>query len=763
MLGSTRILQHEIENVIDTLVAVELPSNPDKYSTEWVLLSRVIALGLRSGGVSAAHADKDAEHDPENEDGDGKAAGSSAVPAESEQQTMSTLQYVNWCRDKALVRAKDVVVSRVRVKCIALRCATSALTTCKGDLSHIHSDIAMAKTTVQQQLNDLNNPKPDDASLQQLPCYLSLFLHDLVNFGCACASFSVEDHRILELQTAALEFLDALMHQFWNTIDPDDHTRPNVAASSEIVANVPATQKILMQFMAQIISAIRPTLSAKWTPNLQWTSGGMVFSIILDGLLNDKVVVRRLAKMLTSGPEGGAMTFQPRAAIALEVAGEVSTVEHIVNAANMARLFLLTTEYGQLVGCVDKSIQETLLAMISPHLEMLQTVWMGMAVDAARVLQNQTVWPKSLPVTDCRRGGVTYSPDVDPIKLVWHLEYALPFVSAAVALSPDMPADRIPALYSITVALLGHLHAHATEAGNSTAHINGGESFINGKKGTLEPLVLTALRSLVIRCAANAGPLAVPLSEWSHVIGFLTNDLVLNFSHLTTSSLGDCAVQSHLTAQIADALLSYLQASKDDSHEDEEVMLDKTHLTCRLWVSSIALARIVLGGMFVPGEHSDDDADVTSHEFIYPAVMIPRQGDLTPTDRWWVTQPIGQKLVRHIARSLVLCAALVDNRDMTVFATGVVVAMIPYTSACMRDDTNGKSAMVETVCGALEQLEDVSLACDATLDELWGLTGYSRDLFANDMEVSDCARLLCTCWLRLSSEHIRKVSEACLL
>jgi hypothetical protein len=758
--GSTRSLQREIEQAIESLVAVEVPNKPDKFSTEWVLLSRVIALGLRGGAVVSQEQDKDGEQGDEHED-EHKAEGSAAI-AETP-TAMSTLQFSNWCRDNSLVRGKDVEVSRVRVKCVALKCATSALTTCKTELSPVHSDIRSAKAKTQELLGALGSATPDAAALNTLPCYLALFLHDLVNFGCACASFSVEDHRMLELQTVAIEFLNALMQLFWNTIDPDDHSRPVDA----VCVIVPAEQKILMQFMAQIVSAVRPALSSKWAPNLQWTAGGLVFSIILDGLLNDKVVVRRLAKILLHGleGEGAAAAFKPRAAFALEVAGEVSTIEHIVGAANMARLFLLTSEYGQAVGCVDKNIQEALLTMLTPHLPAMQSVWLGLAIDAARVLQSQTTWPKSLPVTDCRRGGISYSPEVDPVKLVWHLEYALPFVGAAVSLSGNIPKENVAALFAINVALLGHLNDHAVEAGSSVAHVEG-NSFIRGMKGALEPIVLASLKAIAVQCTLHSEPdaeLKVPLSEWAQLATFLTNDIATNFFNVSLSSFAEFSIQCDLIIQIADTLLSYLMSTSSGNagSRSEDQLEERAHLSSRLWVLAITMAQIVFGGLFP--HFSADEYDVTTGNSVYPQICQPKKGatDNNVSQKLWLNTSIGCKVAKSTVAVLEKASRAVGHADTTVYAATLLVALLPYVSA-VAVDVADKAGVLGALVEAVQQVRNKAVVSDVLMQEMFSLSCpvQSDELLADDRDLAECARVLFGCWLRVGCEEVSEVSKA---
>jgi len=116
---------------------------------------------------------------------------------------------------------------RLRVKSIAVRCATASLKSLSPHLmvrqagaggGSPHVDVSdatrltsMALTQAQQPQSKkgisgagiaavaVSGPVSDDdihEGLMSVPCYLSLCLHDLVTTACACATFTVDDHLV---------------------------------------------------------------------------------------------------------------------------------------------------------------------------------------------------------------------------------------------------------------------------------------------------------------------------------------------------------------------------------------------------------------------------------------------------------------------------------------------------------------------------------------------------------------------------------------
>jgi len=763
VLGNTRVLQQEIEGVLDSLVAVDVQRNADQRAAHWVLLSRVIALGLRSGSGAPVH------DEPDNEDHrDEKTTG------ELEESTsMTYVQFSSWCRENALNKGKDVLSTRFKLKCVALHCATTALIGESDRLSVAHSDLLLGRKLTQQHLDSLCTAKPTDESLSQLPCYLSLFMHDLVSLGCACASFSIEDHRLVSLQSSSLEFIQAVVNLFWNSIDPDDN-----ADSSTAMITVPHHQKILQQYMAQIISAIRPSLSAEWAPALLWTAGGLVFNFILGGLLTDKVVVRRLAKMLLGVLEKKNAVFDVRSAVSLDVAGEVSTIQHIITSTNMARLFLLTTTYGEQVGSVGKEVRDTLAGMLESHLPKMTEVWYAIGVDGARILQGHGAWTTEQATTDCRRGGMSYAPTVDALKLQRHFEYALPFVVAAASFSDHLPEYRLSHLYSLSASMLGHLATYSTHYSVSACSGTEG-SLIKNMKGSLGPLVLAGLCSLAHKLPQatrdQADDKEVPTNAWCQLVTFLADDLAsetVSETHIEETCTR-CVLISQLMATLATRILNDSSTeATSDSQDGKNRRDDFIHLACRMWVCNLIMARMCLGGIF--SDIHDQDGDVGSHAYVYPFIQIDSRKS-TDISKWWLNDSRGISVITSVISSIEQVSRFVGNNDMTVYMCNFLVAVVPYCALHIADDS-ARYGVLNVVTTSLVKASEYCDVSAVLLKELWvwqELTNATSSISLAGVDevkcdpeenpkpesITECGRAIFSAWIQVCVENIHKNSS----
>jgi hypothetical protein len=91
----------------------------------------------------------------------------------------------------------------------------------------------------------------------------------------------MNDKRLIRLQLSAMKFLEKLIFMFSHTMDPDSQVQERVGSVSSSVAN--PGDKILVQFLSQIISAVRPCLSTLFSPELTLVSGRLVISLIRSG------------------------------------------------------------------------------------------------------------------------------------------------------------------------------------------------------------------------------------------------------------------------------------------------------------------------------------------------------------------------------------------------------------------------------------------------------------------------------------------------
>eukprot|EP01041_Mallomonas_annulata_P001008 gene1008-1979_t len=539
-LGTARDLQYIIEAVLDSLISIDVKQNPDTRAAHWALLCRAVALGLRIGGEESSVIDTgnnggEIENALEAFERDNK---TTDVVVKNEVKGLSHQMFCTWARDKAVDKAQGIAAARVRLKCVAIRCATTAL---NGVLSQpLHADLILARKMTQDNLDKLGLT-PDSSTLEKIPCYLPLFLHDFVNFACACATYSVEDHRLLSLLAASAEFLECLLVMFWDTIDPDAIIiTTDVATSSSSYGN-----RILQQFISQIVSALRTCLSAEWHPSLLFTVGGLANDLMRGEFLSDKVMVRRVAKLLLPPPSTTTTTttesetpttvnVNSLAILSPLVADEVSTISHIVMFTNAARLYLLTSFSGPCRN-VKNEIKTAVQSILQDQLSSYMDVWYAMILDAVRVLQGTRQWPKitSNDMPSASNGGLCYGPSVDHTRLLVHLELALPYLVAAISQCTTLTNAQLSAIFSISLIVLEDLRNSTYKLSNSmksNEQIGLGVDLgplrsSNGKRTFLDDLVLSAFASI---CKQNKNFEVIKLSQWMKLVTFLASRLIPN-------------------------------------------------------------------------------------------------------------------------------------------------------------------------------------------------------------------------------------------
>jgi uncharacterized membrane protein YgcG len=734
IIGDTTLLQRKIEEVMNLLVILNVQNNPDQNGTAWVLLSRVIALGLKeqtSTGPSNDLAQEDGEGpSTETTKGDGL-SDSAAAPT-----TMSYIQYSNWCRDVAIERGRFIQSTRLQLKYLSLRCAITAIIECKSSThSSCHSDLLLARTTIQDQLATLKSSNKEELCL--MPCFMSLFMNDLISMGCACASFSIDDHRLLGLQTIALEYLQAIVDLFWQTLDPDDLSNgvgmKTLSSSSSPLSDpldeendetvfIRPEKKIMNQYMAQIISAIRPTLSTEWSPSLLLTSGNLIFGFIACGLLTDKIIIKRLVKsflsVLESSPDAStSVPFLPRCYLSLTVRSDIAVIQHVNIATNMARVYLLSTPYCSQFGSVDAVVQETIRSAFASHLSEVFDVWVGIIADASRMLQGHQLWPKITPETDCRRGGITYPPHLDCLKIYRYYLYCLPELLAAVSMASPTGAgarvslspDHVVSFLAIDFLAMQYLHEtqestnkeeilllNATEEVNRAADDLIETQFLYQNIQTLsKPLLLAAYNTLLekyyclnisppLSSVATTDAVSYPLNERILVARYVTENLLHESSvHLSRSALEESMIKFTLLTEMFHSLLTHLESNPTSGDtpqgQDEgqgqgpEVMKESTathqqedrmELILVLWIAHQALVRYLFLGMYaetVPPLRSSDSEEDTIFDIYTASHIFPTlefQSFVTvsqqPTSRFWINSSRGLVLVASIFKNLEL-------------------------------------------------------------------------------------------------------------
>ena len=654
---------------MNLLVILNVQSNPDCNGTSWVLLSRVIAMGLKEQNLT---------NNGSNEQTNEESEGPSELKSEKKDDHSSSLapmtyiQYISWCRDNAIERGKLIQSTRLQLKYLALRCAITAIIECKSSSQAIeHSNLLIARNKTQELLKSINSSNKNE--ILKIPCYFSLFMNDLISMGCACAAFSIDDHRLLGLQTISIEYLQAIVDLFWNTLDPDDiQGGKTKAAISQTIEGeidldsiiIKPEKKILNQYMAQIISAIRPALSAEWSPNLLWISGNLIFGFISGGLLTDKIIIKRLIKSFLSVLESSnEIPFSSRCYPSLIVRSDIAIIQHINIATNIARIFLLSTPYCNKYGHVDPSIQETIRSSFTSTLLQVTSVWNGIIIDTARLLQGHHLWSKITPDTDCRRGGITYSPQVDCLKIYRYYLYSLPYLLAATTLSnQSLDINQLTSFLTITMISLEYLNDTQTKPNKEELMLNATETnydtyglisedfietqFIYQNIQTLsKPLLLTSFNLLLqkyfttitiipsssfdtttsasLSDSANTSSKIndiFPITERISILKYIVEELTSDSIYISSSLFESYLIKFEILLELFSNFLTNLPKLKTVENDNDNELQLKFLLT--LWIGQITIARFLFSGMFSDFKEQEQDRNIYSQLFIFPEIFL---------------------------------------------------------------------------------------------------------------------------------------------
>lgn len=468
--GDINTLQKNIENSIICLAKNNVygkVNNADLYLCRWILLCRNIALGVRTSGT----IEESDNNNNDGDDGDGESGESnnSSNPVSSLNNNQNTpiamtyQQFATRCRDEVIQRASSISSTRVKVKCIAIKCSYLLLKD-YTETSSPHFNLEMARIKTQESLQSLSNIINEE--FYYIPCYLSLFIHDIVNMGCACSTYTIEDKKIVELQTESILFLQIVINLFWNCVDPDIITGIYSDEGDNVISN-----RIIQQFMSQLVSSVRQGMIVKWCPLLLQASGTIMCDLIRGGLLTDIVVIKKNVKNLLAINETNNKTDsnQSISILSSEVSETISTLDQIINSSLLSQLFLLTSNNISNIK-IDIVIKTTIISLMKNYIDSLKNIWCSIAIDTARLLQNDAAktidntdtttnlyWSNKTIESDQRRGGITYSYYTNlSIVLPYYLD-SFPFVLAASSMSslsaPPLTFSTM-CLFSISMSAL---------------------------------------------------------------------------------------------------------------------------------------------------------------------------------------------------------------------------------------------------------------------------------------------------------------------
>lgn len=187
--------------------------------------------------------------------------------------TINCTKFAAYCRERAVAHAPDLDYCRVQLKCVAVRCIVLALAHIDGTA---HSNLAQARTLTEQHLRGIKGKYTSADSLSSVPRFLPLFLTDVVNLCCSCATYMIDDKPVLLLQRESMGLMLQVVNRFLYTDDPDIKMAQSGAGVITDTFTEAVEGRILHQFTSQLLSAVRNGLANTATlycPDLLQTTG----------------------------------------------------------------------------------------------------------------------------------------------------------------------------------------------------------------------------------------------------------------------------------------------------------------------------------------------------------------------------------------------------------------------------------------------------------------------------------------------------------
>ena len=444
IVGNIQNLKCSIEGILFDMAKLEVDTNINNRLVRWILLCRTIALGLRGNGAGTSTVQK-SNHDDDDEE-------HAAVTEEFSNATseicgtMTYGEYATYVHDTVIGNCSVLVPCRLDTKHFAIQLANFLITRItstryasaaspfvigNNSIDEAHFNIALARKKTVEALQHVTK----DATGHDIPVYLALFINEIITFACSCAIFTLGDSYVVKFQAESVTLLARLLRLFWDTVDPDS----NVEDNTTVV-------RMITQFTPQLVTAIRPGLNTRWVPSILQASSLLLSDIIEDGILSDKTIIRRLLNNVVSTLEqrglhaGGASLAVKNTE---DVGDNINIADNLVSLLALARLFNLTAPGSILDSTAKDLVSEVLMGSVTT---VVNTIY-NYIIDSVRIMQtfHSDIYSVSDEVAkhiirkpdenkeaDARRGGITYSPHVEPYKICKYFKFALPNFLAAV-------------------------------------------------------------------------------------------------------------------------------------------------------------------------------------------------------------------------------------------------------------------------------------------------------------------------------------------
>ena len=118
-------------------------------------------------------------------------------PLSSSRQQQAALAHSDLDMGRAL--------TRIELARVTAAVAASSMSVTNINSSNSTSGSVTSSQTSASSGDGLAELQAISAALAEVPVYASLFIHDLVNLGCACATHTLDDKRILSLQISSMQ------------------------------------------------------------------------------------------------------------------------------------------------------------------------------------------------------------------------------------------------------------------------------------------------------------------------------------------------------------------------------------------------------------------------------------------------------------------------------------------------------------------------------------------------------------------------------
>jgi hypothetical protein len=361
-----------------------------------------------------------------------------------------------------------------------------------------------------------------------MPCYASLFIHDIINSACSLATYTFNEKSILKLQLYSMQLLSVILDVFQSSVDPDLQQ----SNSQDEFLSASADCKMLYQFISQILSALRPCLALQVSSELNAICSGILLKLMKMEFLHDKVALKRLLKPLLSVVDNKSdmtMPIQHRQ----DMSEESSVIYQLTVMSSYAQLHLLTCEqtvfirqttkeYNSMISTVNSAISEFMLKLVQ--------IWFAYCIDCSRMIKSLTTHIKSIDISekmndsrqdlindfDPKLGGLTYNSHLRLHLIESTYLKNLPLFLSALCESSLSSVEQIKYCFSLIQLILFSTNSSLNGTKKHFSEIVFGQNY-----KYLGEQLLYLLRSLKRVVIADKIKIAIPDKEWSNTVKYL--------------------------------------------------------------------------------------------------------------------------------------------------------------------------------------------------------------------------------------------------